>query len=148
MIKMRGGKCLARDDPRPTLVRRAARWCQWGIPAYLLVSVVYDQPRRIDVEDFPKEETVDAWQRSECRTYTLGLEPSLQMMRSLGGRGATVGGSGRRYHLRRVHKGMYQLACRSLCWKRKCRGGHEYCATVRYRRSSAAVCNHFPGDRA
>lgn len=55
---MRGGKYLARDDPQPTLVRRAVWW--WAIPAFLPVSVVYDRPRMIDVEDFPKEETVDA----------------------------------------------------------------------------------------
>ena len=55
---MRGGKYLAHDDPQPTLVRKAV--CLRTIPAYLLVSVVYDRPRRIDVEDCPKEETADA----------------------------------------------------------------------------------------
>jgi hypothetical protein len=55
---MQGGKYLARDDLQPTLVRRAA-W-RWGILVHLRVQVVHDQPRRIDVEDFPKAETVDA----------------------------------------------------------------------------------------
>ena len=149
IIKMRDGKCLAHDDPQPTWARRAAWW--GAIPAYPLpvAQVAYGRPRRIDVEDSPKEGTADAWERSECHTYTLGrMEPSLQTMtRNLGGWEATIGGcSGRRHRLRRVHKGKYQNACRSLCWKRKCRGGHECCAAVRCRRSSEDVCNHFPDD--
>ena len=58
IIRTRGGKYLARDDLQPTLVRRAA-W-RWEILIHLRAQVVHGQPRRIDVEDFPKEETVDA----------------------------------------------------------------------------------------
>lgn len=64
-------------------MRRAACW--WAILIYLSL-VVYDPRQRIDVEDFPTEETVDVWQWVECHTYMSGLEPSSQTMtRSLGG---------------------------------------------------------------